>query len=984
MHRFITFLSLATCFLGLANSAAQQTTTSVPNLISYSGTLNQAPDSTLSSHVVGMTFCIYSQQDGGVPVWMEMQNINVDADGHYRVLLGSTKPDGLPSDLFSAQEQRWLGVQPAGQPEQPRILMVSVPYALKAHEAETLGGLSVEAFVRAQPSTNSSQENSGTSDPVDVKTNSANNTFIGASAGQSNTTGANNAFAGFGAGFLSTTGSGNSFFGEHAGYYNTTGSSNTYLGQNAGGGVGNATGSLNVFVGVDSGSQFITGDNNVFLGSSAGYNLHKGSNNIYLANEGPTGGRETNVIRIGSQQTAAYVAGIYGKTPSAALPVVINADGQLGTAQAVNPSPSTILDSETINRGNLIFVPEPNPVAPIASLVLDGGTGQCTPGTHSFIVQLVTSIGRTGFSPPSNTVTCDATHKTVLLTNVATGTPGVVTGRDIGASKYNDPTGTAYFYLVGTEPTIPDNTATTFMFAAADSSMHYASINQNTTAGQIQNQAGNYVSNYSLILGTQAGASEIPLDAAYHSQMPLPYNVFVGDRAGYSNIPSPITTCWGSFSQGTHNTYIGSGTARNSTTGCLNTDVGNDAASQNTTGYANTRLGVDAGQLGVSANYVTMVGVLAGQNNLVDGTTAVGFSSGQENTTGSGNTFVGYASGISGTTGKNNTALGTSSCAGALVDGTNTGSNNVCIGYRSAPAAKGAYNTVGGAFTGNVLTTGYGNAFWGYSAGTSTTTGVYNTYLGSYAGGVNQTGSYNIALGFWANQSGINNLTGAIAIGTQSSNTASHQAVIGGDSANGYVDNLYLGRSVTSLTPQPTMTIHATDARSTADVAGTQLNLAPGVGLGAAKPAMACTYGTVAGTPGTIPQSSVIRHCENDYKVLTSGVATTVLSVPLATLQVTGGTLDFAIRAQDGSNNCIRAGRVRWAGENSGGAIVTSASWSGDDAFACTVGAMLTSTWTFTVENPAQLQVTAVTNMNPITLDITYSFTNNGATTLIP
>ena len=50
---------------------------------------------------------------------------------------------------FSNGEARWLGVQAESQPEQPRILLVSVPYALKASDAETLGGLPASAFLRS-------------------------------------------------------------------------------------------------------------------------------------------------------------------------------------------------------------------------------------------------------------------------------------------------------------------------------------------------------------------------------------------------------------------------------------------------------------------------------------------------------------------------------------------------------------------------------------------------------------------------------------------------------------------------------------------------------------------------------------------------------------------------------------------------------------------------------------------------------------------
>ena len=80
---------------------------------------------------------------------METQTVTPDASGNYSVLLGSTTATGLPADLFSQEEQRWLGVQVEGQAEQPRVLLVSVPYAFKAHEAETLGGKSVSDFVLA-------------------------------------------------------------------------------------------------------------------------------------------------------------------------------------------------------------------------------------------------------------------------------------------------------------------------------------------------------------------------------------------------------------------------------------------------------------------------------------------------------------------------------------------------------------------------------------------------------------------------------------------------------------------------------------------------------------------------------------------------------------------------------------------------------------------------------------------------------------------
>ena len=135
----------------LAQSAAPQASSSsmatVPTLVKFSGALTGA-----SSRLVGITFAFYKEQQGGAPLWLETQSVRLDAAGHYSVELGSTQANGLPKELFASGEARWLGVQREGQTEQPRVLLLSVPYALKAADAETLGGLPLSAFVLATPS----------------------------------------------------------------------------------------------------------------------------------------------------------------------------------------------------------------------------------------------------------------------------------------------------------------------------------------------------------------------------------------------------------------------------------------------------------------------------------------------------------------------------------------------------------------------------------------------------------------------------------------------------------------------------------------------------------------------------------------------------------------------------------------------------------------------------------------------------------------
>src|SRR5208282_427544 len=95
-------------------------------------------------------------QQGGEPLWTETQNnVQLDAIGHYSVQLGITKPNGVPTTLFTTGEARWLGVRIAEQGEQPRVLLLSVPYALKAGDSATLGGLPASAFVLAAPASGS-------------------------------------------------------------------------------------------------------------------------------------------------------------------------------------------------------------------------------------------------------------------------------------------------------------------------------------------------------------------------------------------------------------------------------------------------------------------------------------------------------------------------------------------------------------------------------------------------------------------------------------------------------------------------------------------------------------------------------------------------------------------------------------------------------------------------------------------------------------
>jgi hypothetical protein len=152
------FLLLLMATITVAQSTSSvKASGAVPQLVKFGGVLKDDAGR-IKTGMVGLTFALYKEQDGGTALWLETQNVEADSEGNYSVLLGSTKTEGLPAELFTSNEPRWLGVQLEGQAEQPRILFVSVPYALRASDAATIGGLPPSAFLRV-PAPGTSRDN---------------------------------------------------------------------------------------------------------------------------------------------------------------------------------------------------------------------------------------------------------------------------------------------------------------------------------------------------------------------------------------------------------------------------------------------------------------------------------------------------------------------------------------------------------------------------------------------------------------------------------------------------------------------------------------------------------------------------------------------------------------------------------------------------------------------------------------------------------
>jgi hypothetical protein len=147
----LSFLSAVVCTTQAQTAASNASPTSgtqVPRLIKFSGIAQDETKKPLSG-VVGITFSLYKDQLGGSPLWVETQNIQADVTGHYTAMLGSASANGVPLSLFSSGEAHWISTQVSGHEESARVLLLSVPYALKAADAETLGGLPASAFMHA-------------------------------------------------------------------------------------------------------------------------------------------------------------------------------------------------------------------------------------------------------------------------------------------------------------------------------------------------------------------------------------------------------------------------------------------------------------------------------------------------------------------------------------------------------------------------------------------------------------------------------------------------------------------------------------------------------------------------------------------------------------------------------------------------------------------------------------------------------------------
>ena len=721
----ILILTLA----GLMVGQQQTGSATVPQLVSYSGKTTDAQGKVISG-IAGVTFAIYNQQEGGAPLWSETQNVSADSKGNFTVQLGAATANGLPLDLFSSGEARWLGVRINGGDEQPRVLLLSVPYALKAADAQTLGGLPPSAFVLAAPPSGGSS--------VNVIGNPTGNASAPDALGGSGTLDYVPLWTPDG---------------------NTLGNSVLYQ---------SGTGST-ARIGINTTTPASTLD--IKGGATVRGALTLSSNGTATAGAGKNSQPE-------KLQASAYNSGT--KAPV----------GQTFQWQAEPTGNNSSTPSGTLNLlfGSGSSTPAETGLNIASTGIITFAPGQTFPGSGGTITGVTAGTDLTG-GGTSGTVTLNLDTTKVPLLNAAntfTGNQtvnGNLTATGVAsASSYQIGSNLFAFgsYANGNAFLGFSGNSTSNNSQLFNTAMGVNALHSNTTG--YTNTASGYAALFSNTTGYYNVATGIE---ALYSNTTGGNNTASGDTALYANTSGSDNTAFGAsalFSNNASgNTAVGFLALQANTTGPDNTGIGlgalenNQAGSDNTasgyqallhnTGSQNTATGSNALYSNSIGEYNTAIGTyVLYANTEGDFNTGTGSGALQANTTGSDNTADGEGALDSNTTGSYNTALGDA----ALYSNT-TGQNNTAVGTGALFSNTGSTN----------IYLASSNTAVGTNALVYNTTGYENTAVGVSALNSNTTGYDLTCIGYNACTTG-DALSNATAIGAHATVSQSNALVLGG------------------------------------------------------------------------------------------------------------------------------------------------------------------------------------------------------------
>jgi hypothetical protein len=668
------------------NAANSSAVAAVPRLIKFSGAVRDARGELLGNVAVRLTFAVYEEPQGGAALWIESQVAQLDEQGHYTVLLGATRADGLPVELFPAGKARWLGVQVEGRDEDARVLLVSVPYALKAEDAAMLGGRSAADFVLAEQLKEEVRTQVAAQTPglatqaVEMLVNNPPNvpaiaegpsTFTCATTSNCVT--------------VQQTGTGRAMSAS------VNSSNEAILVQQSGTGYGlralspgnvalfgQVTGSAGTSYGVKGQTTSTTGAG-VF-----GYNL--ATTGLAYGVLGQTASTEGTAFFGRAVATTGATIGLRGHADST------SGTGIMGQATATSGTTTGILARVFSVNGTALIVDNT-----LGGKLLSGQVN----GTERFNVD-----------GSGNLATLGTLSGTQLISTVASGTPplSVISNTvvpNLNADLLDGAHASAF------APAVHGHLVAEISGAATTGANTFTGT-QNISSGDLSVTSGDI----SLPETTSASAGVINLggSAFIHA---YGGNTFVGTNAGNFTTTGEVDTATGFMAlnantTGSWNTATGHQALQLNTAGSNNTATGGTALFSNTTGSENTATGSDALYYNTTGNFNTASAWRALHSNTTGyDNTASGVWALFSNTEGYRNTASGIWALYSNTTGNQNTADGTS----ALASNT-TGNQNTASGWRALYSnTTGGNNTAVGRWSGYNNSTGSNNTFIGANAG---------------------------------------------------------------------------------------------------------------------------------------------------------------------------------------------------------------------------------------------------------------------------
>ena len=161
-----------------------------------------------------------------------------------------------------------------------------------------------------------------------------------------------NSYFGYGAGYenYEEAGSYNTGIGVYSLTANSTGSNNTSVGYYALSSLPGGSG--NTAIGNNALQNLGIGGNNIALGNNAGNNLNIGGNDIYIGNAGNSS--ESGVIRIGTDQTQTFIAGVI-QSPSVTTITIT------GGSDLAEPFSISAAADQPVSEGEVVVIDEANP-----------------------------------------------------------------------------------------------------------------------------------------------------------------------------------------------------------------------------------------------------------------------------------------------------------------------------------------------------------------------------------------------------------------------------------------------------------------------------------------------------------------------------------------------------------------------------------------------------------------------------------------------